>query len=435
MISGTAILIPLVKGLLGTLGGVGLVSGGGYYSYKKFLSPPPILSVLSSATGKSFSRASLVSTRKEENGVATYHYKIPSGLSVEDILKCKSAVQDKLDCDFQVWAEDKNFVFELAYNPIPKELYFDREEVISILADYECAMYLGQSRRGNVIFDFLHDNTPHLLFGGPTGGGKSNLLNQGICGMIVRYTPEELNFHLIDLKDGIELNCYADLPHTKGFYETMAEVKTGLDSIIKEIKHRNKLFKQHKGVKKLTEFNRVSSYKLPRIILIADEFAQFGNIPDKKERENMYKKWEEILQKGRSAGIHVMAGTQICDADVFPKQVKGNIDARFGFRFTDPQHSKMITGGSELTSLPNIPGRGMFKLGTMFINTQVPRIKEHQIEEIIKDFMEWMNEDVIDIVPETVDTEEDIVTPTDNEEIDLPFVEESELSLPVSSYI
>lgn len=436
MITTAAILVPIAKGLLGTIGGVGLLGGGGYYSYKKFLSPPPLSAILSTATGKKFSRSSLVSTRIGKNGVTTYRYKIPAGLSVSDILNCKSAVQDKLDCDFQVWAEDKTFVFELAYNPIPKELFFDSKEVVDILKDYECAMYLGKARRGDVVIDFTENATPHLLFGGPTGGGKSNLLNQGICGMTVRYTPEELNFYLVDLKDGIELGCYSSLPHTKGFYETMPEVKKGLSEILLELKRRNELFKKV-GVKKLSEYNRVSSYiRLPRIILIADEFAQFNNIQEKKEREAIIKKWEEILQKGRSTGIHVMIGTQVADADVFPKQIKGNVDARFGFRFTDQQHSRMIIGSTELTTLPNVPGRGMFKLGTVMVPTQVPRIKEEQIEEIIKGFMDWVNEDVVDTIPETVDTEEDTFTPTDdNEEIDLPFVEEKELKLPVSSYI
>src|SRR5690606_23588130 len=191
-----------------------------------------------------------------------------------------------------------------------------------------------------------------------------------------------LSLILIDLKDGVELGEYKDVEHVIGFFETTDEVRQGLVEILLELKRRNELFKKI-GARNLKGYNEKSDYKLPRILIVADEFAQFNNIQDTDVRKNVYKQWEEILQKGRSTGIHVMIGTQVADADVFPKQIKGNIDARFGFMFTDPQHSKMITGGSELTKLPNILGRGLFKLGTRIIETQTPKIEESKIEEII----------------------------------------------------
>jgi DNA segregation ATPase FtsK/SpoIIIE-like protein len=331
--------------------------------------------------------------------------------------RAKSAIRDKLDCDVQVWAEDKNFVIEMAYNPIPKELDFDKQKVNVLLKDYECAMYLGDARRGPTIIDFTHNLTPHLLFGGPTGGGKSNLLNQGICGMSYRYTPEELNFVLIDLKDGIELGCYYDLPHTIGFCETVGEAEAELETLLEEIPRRNQLFKEA-GVKKLTEYNSIMEEKLPRILVIADEFAQFNNIPDKKYKTKLYSKWEALIQLGRSAGIHVILGTQVTDADVFPTQIKGNIDARFGFRFSDPQHSKMITGGSDLTTLPNIPGRGMFKLGNLLIPTQVPRIYEKDINEILNLFPPESPDEFMGVIELE---EEEEVTATEPEGIETLF--------------
>lgn len=386
----TPLLVPVAKGIAGA-SAVILLGGGGYVVYKKYRMDYPLTDYLEEVTAtaekKVFSQSSLVSRKIRGNGVVEYRYKIPTGYSVKDMLDLKPAIEDKFDCEIQVWAESKNFVVEMLMNPIPKKLLFNREEVKAVLSKYECAMYLGKSRKGAMVIDFTDNATPHLLFSAPTGGGKSNLLNQGICGMADTYTPEQLHLYLIDLKYGVEFAPYENLKHVKGFYETVTEVEVGLREILLEIKHRNELFKKA-GVKKLSQYNNMFSEDntidiLPRIIVIADEFAQFNNIADKELKKNLYNKWEEVIQLGRSAGVHVVIGTQVADADVFPKQIKGNIDARFGFKFKDPQHSKMVSGGSELTTLPNIIGRGMFILGSTFTQTQVPYIDQETFKEII----------------------------------------------------
>lgn len=378
----TPLLIPIAQGVVGTVCSSVVLGGGGYFVYKKFIDTHPLVSYLADITEKSFSHNSLVSHTDMGSGIAVYQFKIPSGYSTEEVLKLKPAIEEKLDCEIQVWSEEKKFMIEVATNPIPKRLEFERLHIMEVLQDYECAMYLGKSRKGDMIMDFTNNATPHLLFGGPTGGGKSNLINQGLCGMLERYTAEELNLYLIDLKDGVELSPYQNVKHVKGFYETTEEVEGGLQLILLELRRRNILFKKL-GVKKLSEYNKESKLKLPRILIVADEFAQFNNVGDKDLKKSLFTKWEELLQKGRSAGIHVMIGTQVADADVFPKQIKGNIDARFGFKFTDVQHSKMISGGSELTNLPNIIGRGLFKIGTTLVQTQTPYIKPLQFKTIL----------------------------------------------------
>lgn len=379
---------PLIKGLIGT-SLLAILGAGGYtVVHRKFLEPTPLQEILEKSTGKKFSRQLVVSKEK----VPTFAFKIPAGLSVKDILEIKPAIEDKLDCEIEVWAEDKRFMFRILDNPLPKYLAYNPDHIRKVLARYECGFYFGISRLGDLVLDFTDNATPHLLFAGPTGSGKSNLLNQGICGMMESYLPEEIQFHLIDLKDGVELGIYQGVEHVAGFYENMGEVLEGLTNIRDEITYRNQLFKK-KGVKKLSEYNEVAEQKLPRLIVVADEFAQFNNIGDRNLKRDIFTLWETILQKGRSAGIHCILGTQVADADVFPKQIKGNIDARFGFRFTDPQHSRMVTGGSELLGLPNIMGRGLYKIGNKMIQVQTPFIQLSDIIYTIKKYRREVIED------------------------------------------
>jgi hypothetical protein len=388
-------ITPILKGFLSTAGATLVAGSTGYIVYKKFIIDHPLTEYLEEVTDKKFSKKSLVSHTIQGKGVSEYRYKIPAGQSVEDMLKLKPGIEDKFDCEIQVWAEETNFVVQMSVNPIPKSISFDKRKVKDVLSPYECAMYLGESRLGPVVIDFTDNKTPHLLFGGPTGGGKSNLLNQGICGMTHTYTPEQLNYILIDLKDGVELGVYKNLPHTKAFCETVTQVEARLSLLLEELKKRNKLFKKNK-VKNLTQYNGLGHSPLPRVVIIADEFAQFNNNSDKEQKKKVFKQWEEILQKGRSTGIHVIIGTQVADADVFPTQIKGNIDPRFGFKFSDVQHSKMITGGGELKYLPNIVGRGLFKLGTLMVQTQVPYIGETNLMDIVEKYSvekEWEDEE------------------------------------------
>ena len=373
----------VMTGFVGSASGATVLGAGGYMLHRKYVVKHKLIRYLINVTEKKFSTRSLVSFENKGNGVSKFKLKVPEGYSVDDMLKLKPAIEDKFDCEIQVWSEETNFVIEMATNPIPYRLNFEPHKVNEILQEYECAVYLGESRFGHMLLDFTANSTPHLIFSAPTGGGKSNLVNQAICGMLQRYDPSELILHLVDLKFGVELYPYRNVTHVQGFYETPDEAYEGLQTILLEIQRRNNLFKRH-GVKKLAEYNEITSEKLPRIVIIADEFAQFSNIADKDFKAEVYTKWEEVLQLGRSTGIHVFIGTQVADANVFPRQIKGNIDARFGFKYTDEQHSKMVTGGSELLALPNIEGRGLYKLGTKMIQTQTPYISPDQMRQIIE---------------------------------------------------
>src|SRR4029079_16213871 len=88
----------------------------------------------------------------------------------------------------------------------------------------------------------------HVLISGKTGSGKSTLLNALITNLSMHYSPEELEFYLIDFKKGVEFKAYAacKLPHARVIaIESEAEFcMTVLERRSRELKRLGCLFRK-----------------------------------------------------------------------------------------------------------------------------------------------------------------------------------------------
>lgn len=73
--------------------------------------------------------------------------------------------------------------------------------------------------------------------------GKSSFLN-GCIACLAQFPPEVVRFVFIDLKMGVEMGDWFNLPHKwlKAEDPTMPELKYTLTMILTEIKERMKLF-------------------------------------------------------------------------------------------------------------------------------------------------------------------------------------------------
>ena len=72
-------------------------------------------------------------------------------------------------------------------------------------------MTLGCDMAGVPVVEDLA-KLPHLLIAGATGSGKSVAINSVIAGFLMQYTPEQLQFIMIDPKL-VELSTYKGIPH------------------------------------------------------------------------------------------------------------------------------------------------------------------------------------------------------------------------------
>lgn len=170
---------------------------------------------------------------------------------------------------------------------------------------------LGMSLQNNELLKLpVGDFPPHTLIAGMTGSGKSNLLHVLICNACARCSPDELNLYLLDFKDGVEFATYAKLllPHAK-LIATQADAnyaQTVLEYLVAEISRRNNLFKKF-SCKDYRDFRKKNSAeKLPRVILIIDEFQRLFEADANRVMDLL----EKLTKQGRSSGVHLIFATQ-----------------------------------------------------------------------------------------------------------------------------
>lgn len=200
----------------------------------------------------------------------------------------------------------------------------------------ELVFALGKDLGGRNIYTDI-DKMPHLLIAGATGSGKSVCVNTLILSLLYKYKPDEVKLIMIDPKM-VELQGYNGIPHLLIPVVTDAKKATNaLSWVVNEMELRYKLFSS-KGVRNLNEYNRKVDEKLPRIVIIIDEFADLMMVSS-KDVENAVVR---ISQLARAAGLHLVIATQRPSVNVITGVIKANILSRIAFAVSSGIDSRTI---------------------------------------------------------------------------------------------
>ncbi|MCL7944541.1 DNA translocase FtsK 4TM domain-containing protein [Marinobacter sp. ATCH36] len=232
---------------------------------------------------------------------------------------------------------------------------------------------LGNDIGGNPMVANL-SKMPHLLVAGTTGSGKSVGVNAMLLSMLLKATPEEVRFIMVDPKM-LELSIYDGIPHLLAPVVTdMKDAANALRWCVAEMERRYRLLASL-GVRNLAGFNRKvkdaaaageplldPTWKpdeyladdeqerpeletLPFIVVVIDEFADMMMIVGKKVEELIAR----IAQKARAAGIHLILATQRPSVDVITGLIKANIPTRMSFQVSSKIDSRTVLdqGGAE----------------------------------------------------------------------------------------
>jgi DNA segregation ATPase FtsK/SpoIIIE, S-DNA-T family len=153
----------------------------------------------------------------------------------------------------------------------------------------------------------------HLLVAGKTGSGKSTFLHGLITNTALIYSPDQVEFYLIDFKKGVEFKTYAThhLPHAR-VIAIESEREFGLSVLERldgELRRRGELFRAA-GVQDLPDFRKARpDVAMPRILFVVDEFQELF-VEDDKLAQDAGLLLDRLVRQGRAFGIHVLLGSQ-----------------------------------------------------------------------------------------------------------------------------
>ena len=184
---------------------------------------------------------------------------------------------------------------------------------------------VGIEKSGTMLKLDLHEkyHGPHGLIAGMTGSGKSEFIITYILSLAVNFSPQDVNFILIDYKGGGLAGAFENretgirLPHLAGTITNLdvAEMNRSLASIQSELRRRQHIFNEARD--KLGE-STVDIYKyqkffkegqveepVPHLFIISDEFAEL-----KSQQPEFMDQLISAARIGRSLGIHLILATQ-----------------------------------------------------------------------------------------------------------------------------
>jgi DNA segregation ATPase FtsK/SpoIIIE-like protein len=204
----------------------------------------------------------------------------------------------------------------------------------------------------------------HALIAGKTGSGKSTLFHVIITNLAVWFSPEHVEFYLVDFKKGVEFKCYAThrLPHAR-VVAIESDREFGLSVLQRvdaELKRRGDLFRALE-VQDLAGYKKAGGTEaLPRSLLIIDEFQEFF-VEDDQISQNASVLLDRIVRQGRAFGIHVLLGSQtLGGAYTLARATMGQMVIRIALQCNEADAYLIMDENNPAPRLLSRPGEGIY---------------------------------------------------------------------------
>ncbi len=211
------------------------------------------------------------------------------------------------------------------------------------------SVWLGKDIAGRAIGADLA-KMPHLLVAGTTGSGKSACVNAMLSSILLRATPHEVRFVLVDPKQ-VELNHYESIPHLLTPVITSPRMAANaLQNLVKEMEQRYGTMSLAR-TRSLPELNRAREKRgeppLPYVLCVIDELADLMMVAPADVEDSIIR----LAQKARAVGIHLVLATQSPRVDVITGMIKANVPSRIAFAVSSQTDSRVILDQNGAESL------------------------------------------------------------------------------------
>ena len=179
----------------------------------------------------------------------------------------------------------------------------------------------------------------HVLIAGTTGSGKTALCQTMILSLAMTHRRSQLQFVLVDPKQRA-FAPFKTLPHL--LRPVIGDAREAVDALCELAR-----LMEVRGLGEAT----------PRIVVVLDELADLmhANAGGKALNEHLTR----LVQRGREAGIHVMACTQKPSSQVMGTLIRANFPVRLVGKVVSPEDAR-VAAGIGGTGAEKLAGRGDF---------------------------------------------------------------------------
>lgn len=207
---------------------------------------------------------------------------------------------------------------------------------------------IGVKQGGELFYFDIHEKAhgPHGLIAGGSGSGKSKLVQAWIAAMVMQFSPEDINFILVDFKGESLVTPFKGLPHLAGFTSNLdPDVRRKFLAVESEMGRRMALLKENScdDIIQYRRKRRTSPQMppMPFLFLVVDEYADF-----KTQYPEFTAPIDHLYQAGRSLGMMAILMTQNPSGKV-TDQMRANLGFRWCLRVDQESDSREVLGTTD----------------------------------------------------------------------------------------
>lgn len=178
----------------------------------------------------------------------------------------------------------------------------------------------------------------HILIAGTTGSGKTSLARTVLASLVMTHRPGQLVLMLLDPK-GTAFAAFRGLPHVQAY--TAGDPSAAAACLEEAVR--------------LMERRSQEGICTPRLLVVIDEL---GDLVQQGRRE-VGELLTRLAQRGREAGVHLLACTQKPSAALLGGQLTANFPARLVGRVVSAEDARVAAGVGG-TGAERLEGKGDF---------------------------------------------------------------------------
>lgn len=263
---------------------------------------------------------------------------------VEEV--CRTAAKRGGKAPSRLWLPELPSRLYLKELPAPESGYDSLQACIGKYDDPK------RQSQGGVFIDLM--NQGNYLICGSASSGKSTLLQTMVYSLISSFTPDRLNFYILDFSSRM-LEAFDTAPQTGGILYEQTQDQIGkffflMGQILKERKEllRGGTFSQ---------YLKTGGDRLPAAVVVIDQYGSF-----REKTEGVYdSQILELAREGNSNGIFLVLSVNGMTGNEIPQKLADQFKGRICLSVNDRYLYREVLNAAKVETFPEngVRGRGL----------------------------------------------------------------------------